>query len=79
MSTSNEQIIEAARTLTAGVAPQTDNEKIAHAQAMLTLALVREQRTANLIAWFSQPGWQPSKQSQDLIMQALGLEKGAAE
>lgn len=72
-SKGNQQILDAEYTLTNGVAPYTDDQKIAHAQAMLTLALVREQRTANLIAWFSQPGWQPSREIENLIMEALGV------
>ncbi|QDH48108.1 hypothetical protein LUPINE_100 [Microbacterium phage Lupine] len=74
-SKGNQQIIEAERILTTAVTPLSDVEQIAHAQAMLTLALVREQRTANLIAWFSQPGWEPGLQVTNLILDALGLAK----
>ncbi|QDK03343.1 hypothetical protein SEA_PAVLO_101 [Microbacterium phage Pavlo] len=74
-SKGNQQIIEAERILTEAVAPLTDAESIAQAQAMLTLALVREQRTANLIAWFSRPGWNPSREAEQLVLDALGLTK----
>ncbi|QDH92247.1 hypothetical protein SEA_PHILLYPHILLY_98 [Microbacterium phage PhillyPhilly] len=74
-SKGNQQIIEAERILTTAVAPLSDVEQIAHAQAMLTLALVREQRTANLIAWFSLPGWNPSREAEQLVLDALGLTK----
>ncbi|QIG58645.1 hypothetical protein SEA_HUBBS_100 [Microbacterium phage Hubbs] len=72
-SKGNQQIIEAERILTEAVAPLTDAESIAQAQAMLTLALVREQRIANLIAYFAPQGAQPSPEIEQLILDALGF------
>lgn len=73
-SKGNQQIMDAEKALTDSFSPPSA-AKVAHTQAMLTLALVREQRTANLIAWFCQPGWEPSPEVEDLILDALGLKK----
>lgn len=75
-SKGNQQIIEVERILTTAVAPQSDAEIVAHSQAILTLALVREQRTANLIAYFAANGATPPKGIGELIEEALGVERG---
>lgn len=79
MTKGNQQILDAERILTTAVAPETETMLIAHAQAMLTLALVREQRAANVIAWVSQPGWTPSRDTENSIMEFLGLPVGSDE
>lgn len=73
MTKGNHQILEAERILTAIHFPANSLADIAHAQAMLTLALVREQRVANVIAWSSQPGWNPSHHTEQTIRDHLGL------
>lgn len=51
MSSTASIVREAQQILNGGVAPETDMEYIAYAQALATVALAREARVANLIAF----------------------------
>lgn len=64
---------EATSTLKAIGYPETTKGCIAHAQVHATLALVEQQRIANLIAWTTAPGYAPNSAADAAIAEALGL------